>query len=203
MVESIGVYEALKKLFVTDKDGHITIDNTTITADADVTDRAARLLGVVDSLTKWGGTALTGRDITTDIKQLSDMEDVDKLVVIPKAAGKTTIRKASVAVNQTTTIYTVSAGKTFYLVSAFLAGYITAANIDRYGTLGVDTGGNGVFVNLLTVNLTALTGATNMPAVTATLSPSVPMPFSAGTVFNSTSSGPNCGVTTSIMGWEE
>ena len=41
-----GVYEALKKLFVTDKDGHIIVDDiAAITAAHDVSDRAARLLG--------------------------------------------------------------------------------------------------------------------------------------------------------------
>ncbi|MBA7612195.1 hypothetical protein ES703_19431 [subsurface metagenome] len=40
---------------------------------ADISDRAARLLGVVDSLTKWGGTALTGRDISLDLKALTDI----------------------------------------------------------------------------------------------------------------------------------
>ena len=36
----------------------------------DVTDRSARLLGTVDSLTKWGGTTLTGRDISSDLAKL-------------------------------------------------------------------------------------------------------------------------------------
>ncbi|GAI88105.1 unnamed protein product, partial [marine sediment metagenome] len=36
----------------------------------DISDRAARLLGVVDSLTKWGGTALTPRDISLDLAKL-------------------------------------------------------------------------------------------------------------------------------------
>lgn len=38
---------------------------------ADIMDRAARLLGVIDSLTKWGGTALTGRDISLDLANLN------------------------------------------------------------------------------------------------------------------------------------
>ncbi len=37
---------------------------------ADISDRAARLLGVVTSLTQWGGTALTGRDISLDLAKL-------------------------------------------------------------------------------------------------------------------------------------
>ena len=35
-----------------------------------ISNRSARLLGVVDSLTKWGGTALTGRDISSDLAKL-------------------------------------------------------------------------------------------------------------------------------------
>jgi len=36
----------------------------------DISDRAARLLGVIDSLTSWGGTPLTGRDISLDLANL-------------------------------------------------------------------------------------------------------------------------------------
>jgi len=50
MVGSKGVYEALKKLFVTDKDGHIAVDD----------------------LTKWGGTPLTGRDTSLDLANLDE-----------------------------------------------------------------------------------------------------------------------------------
>ena len=37
---------------------------------ADISDRSARLLGTIDSLSKWGGTALTGRDVSTDLAKL-------------------------------------------------------------------------------------------------------------------------------------
>ncbi len=47
---------------------------------SDLTDRAARLLGVVDSLTKWGGTALTPRDISLDLANIT------KLIPLAKAA---------------------------------------------------------------------------------------------------------------------
>jgi len=40
----------------------------------DVTDEASRLLGEVDNLKKWGGTALTGRDISLDFAKLTDIE---------------------------------------------------------------------------------------------------------------------------------
>ena len=37
---------------------------------ADITDRTTREIGIVDSLRKWGGTALTGRDISLDLARL-------------------------------------------------------------------------------------------------------------------------------------
>jgi hypothetical protein len=37
---------------------------------ADISDRVARELGVIDSLRKWGGTALTGRDVSLDLANL-------------------------------------------------------------------------------------------------------------------------------------
>jgi hypothetical protein len=40
----------------------------------DVTDEASRLLGEVDNLKKWGGTALTCRDISLDFAKLTDIE---------------------------------------------------------------------------------------------------------------------------------
>ncbi|GAJ00829.1 unnamed protein product, partial [marine sediment metagenome] len=46
----------------------------------DITDRAARLLGVIDSLTKWAGTTLTPRDISLDLANLT------KLIPLAKAA---------------------------------------------------------------------------------------------------------------------
>jgi hypothetical protein len=67
---SRGVYEALKKLFVTDKDGHITIDNVSVAVTADWpatfpdTDTEPR------NVKQWGGTALTGRNITSDLAKL-------------------------------------------------------------------------------------------------------------------------------------
>jgi hypothetical protein len=67
MVESIGVYEALKKLFVTDKDGHITIDNASVAVTADWPATFPDTATEPRNVKEWGGTALTGRDITADI----------------------------------------------------------------------------------------------------------------------------------------
>jgi len=36
----------------------------------DITDRIARELGIIDNLRKWGGTALSGRDISLDLAKL-------------------------------------------------------------------------------------------------------------------------------------
>jgi len=44
-------------------------------AAVDVSDRAARLLGVIQNLTQWGGTALTGRDISLDLAALTVLRD--------------------------------------------------------------------------------------------------------------------------------
>ena len=135
------VYEALKKLFVTDKDGHITVDDiAAITAALDVSDRAARLLGKIygdqgvltqratsldlyaalrysgaeidprsirvltsadvvtaDSLTKWGGTALTGRDISLDLAKLQPPSSIGTLADVTAAASATQLIAASTA----------------------------------------------------------------------------------------------------------
>lgn len=50
---------------------------------ADISDRAGRLLGVVQSLTQWGGTALTGRDISGDLQALID----DSITGLLKSIG--------------------------------------------------------------------------------------------------------------------
>ncbi len=57
---------------------------------ADISDRITRLLGVVH-LTQWGGTALTGRDISLDLAHLS------KLIPIAKAAIFNTVLPAAEA----------------------------------------------------------------------------------------------------------
>lgn len=143
---SRGVYEALKKLFVTDANAHVIVDSMpAITGSTDISDRAARLLGIVygnldklqqrttslellvqlcsagvqinpqtiraltsadivtvESLTKWGGTALTGRDISLDLRELSSDSEKGLLRSIGDTGaspstltGKTLIKTAS------------------------------------------------------------------------------------------------------------
>ena len=155
------------------------------------------------NIVKWGGTALTSRDITPDIKQLSDMEDADKLVVMPKAKGKTTIVSGAGVVNGVTTLYTVTAGKTFYLVYGSVFSTTLAAAVSGTGYIQVDTAGNGSFRNLALVSPRSLTGAVTMPSSSLSVTPSVPMPFAAATVFRVNSDAANLFVLATIMGWEE
>ena len=73
MSGTVGVYEALKKLFVTDKDGHITIDD----------------------LSKWGGTAQTGRDISSDLAYLQPPSSIGTLADVTAAASATQLTATS------------------------------------------------------------------------------------------------------------
>ena len=72
-VGAASIYESLKKLFVTDKDGHITIDD----------------------LTEWGGTALTGRDISGDLALLQPASAIGTLADVTAAAAATQLVVAS------------------------------------------------------------------------------------------------------------
>ena len=141
MVNSQGIYEALKKLFVTDKDGHIIVDSIGTWEAVDITDDWTRQLGLVDlsrvlgaalahtnpvivrisdgtsaylnpqtiraltstdvvtadSLTKWGGTALSGRDITGDLALLQPASAIGTLADVTAAASATQLIVASTA----------------------------------------------------------------------------------------------------------
>jgi hypothetical protein len=55
-IESLGVYEALKKLFVTDKDGHIIVDSFGAGLTVDISDDWTRQLGLVDLSRVLGAT---------------------------------------------------------------------------------------------------------------------------------------------------
>jgi hypothetical protein len=247
MVNSQGVYEALKKLFVTDKDGHIIVDSIGTWGAVDITDDWTRQLGLVDlsrvlgaalahtnpvivrisdgtsaylnpqtirtltsadvvtadSLSKWGGTTLTGRDITPDIKQLSDMEDVNKLMVIPAAKGKTTIYMGTATSNASATIKTVTAGKTFYLCHANLTVSGTAVYLNGSGFLEADTGGNASFAQLARYDIWTSTTATQGPVGSVPITPAVPVPFTAGTVFRVRSNQASVNASGTVIGWEE
>jgi hypothetical protein len=121
--------------------------------------------------------------------------------VLPKAKGKTTIIKSAERAGGagSSTIYTVTAGKTFYLVAANLCSPAAGSGKDF---LQADTGGDGVFRNLLNdyMLVSALITALVTPS---SLSLAVPMPFPAGTVFRVTTDSANTIAEGSIVGWEE
>ena len=114
--------------------------------------------------------------------------------------GVTTIHKAQLAIYEEDTIYTVTAGKTFYLVGAHLAGRSRTTR-NGYPTLEIDDGTNTS--NLITL-WTGYKGDLN-EEITAegNFCPSVPMPFPAGTTFTVKSRQGGIAVFGSIMGWEE
>ena len=169
------------------------------------------------NIVKWGGTALTGRDITTLLDHLNvnlDTRaseatliaslDTNKFRTLPIAKGKTTIRRnAAVTAGGTAVIYSVTAGKTFYLVSAWCSLTLQAANMTGVGGIDCDTGGDGIFGALALVSAWTATGAVNSGSPTLSITPCIPMPFTAGTLFRVLVSGPNLECDGGIMGWEE
>lgn len=181
----------------------------------DPVDRAARLLGIIygnlgqmdqvlvggrnlqtQDLRSVSGTAQTARDWSSDFKTLTDNTDTDKYRTIPMAKGKTSILKSGNATGVATTIiYTVTAGKVFYLVGCAHTSVGPAAGCAS--VLQVDTGGDAVFRNLLKLDSVATS------AVATSLTPSIPMPFVAGSVFRVTSNIAGLVADASIIGWEE
>jgi hypothetical protein len=127
----------------------------------------------------------------------------NEIGTISKAKGKTVIRAWNTATNGSTTIYTVTAAKTFYLVAAILASSITAANTSGAGYIQCDVGGNGSFVPLTLARLGCAAAALTYPNVSAPISPSIPIPFIAGTVFQVGSSAANLIADGVVVGWEE
>jgi hypothetical protein len=108
-------------------------------------------------------------------------------VVIPKAVGKTTIVAQNAITNGTVTVYTVPAGKTFYLVG---------------GNLGVQGSGSGsgeALVGGVALAVLSIVNSTTSNPITL----AVPMPFAAGTVFQVLSTSANVAATFSLFGWTE
>jgi hypothetical protein len=122
--------------------------------------------------------------------------------VLPKAKGKTPIVKGAVVGNNVATVYTVTAGKIFYLVSATLVGIASAVTSSGYASLDVDTSGDGTFRPLLKAAMYGVTGST-ISYCPLSLSPAVPLGFAAGTVFRVYSGSLNVEADGCIMGWEE
>jgi hypothetical protein len=155
-------------------------------------------LGV--DLYRIGGTALTARNWSPDFKTLTDNTDTDKYRVLPLAKGKTSILKSGQSSGvASTNLHTVTNGKTFYLVSASLNIILNAAGpIAGSGYLEVDTAGDGVFRRIL-----YLSCYNSAAAPAAATNPSIPMPFSAASVFRVRTDVANYYGDGCIMGWEE
>ena len=162
-------------------------------------------LQIIDDMDfkKWSGTPLTGRDISSDLQTLTDNSIANTYRVRPMAKGITTITAGNAATNTTTNIYTVTAGKTFYLTYAMLSQAWTAASIAlSSGYLLYQAGGAGG-------DLYLIWGAGSTSALIdrygqiVPLTPSVPMPFTAGTIFKVQSNAVNLTAVATIMGWEE
>jgi hypothetical protein len=152
-----------------------------------------------------GATAYDARQIralTTADGITATLADAENRV-LPKAKGKTTIRKNARAINVATTgLHTVSAGTVFYLVGGNLQSGFTGASTGASGYLEVDIAGAGVFTPLIRneIRTSALidAGLSSTPLVLA-----VPMPFAAGTVFQVRNDAANCISSSSVFGWEE
>jgi len=155
------------------------------------------------NIVKWGGTALTGRDISLDLKTFTDAMDTDKHRVLPLAKGKTIITVGQAAENGSTILRTVTAGKTFYLVAATLQTYIYVTTSNGTCYVENDVGGNGAFTQFMYSSV-GLVGSTDIGRMAMqSISPSIPMPFTAGTVIRVTSNAANTVGRATIMGWEE
>lgn len=135
----------------------------------------------------------------TDGTETVDVDEDNQLRTNPSAYGKTTIIR-QVARNSagTSTLYTVTAGKTFYLVAA-------ALNLKGAGDRAayMSAGARGTTTSFLTL-LVSETATYMVESHDSTnLSPSVPMPFPAGTAFEIWQSEATAEVSGCIMGWEE
>ena len=124
--------------------------------------------------------------------------------VVTGARGKTTIIKAGGANNSTNNFYTVTAGKTFYLVGGAVTANINAAALNGIWYVQADTGGDGVFRTLMYGNFfTSAAGGADRAHVTCPLTLAVPLPFTAGTVFRCVSNAVAVEVYPTVWGWEE
>ena len=118
-------------------------------------------------------------------------------------AGRTAIVESGTndGAATSTTLYTVTAGKTFYLVSATMNYFnrITAT-IPSWGALKVGSS------NILIVESCAIAGGDAIYVNQSnSLAPALPLPFPAGTVFYLAKSSASTQHRTSgsIFGWEE
>jgi len=110
-------------------------------------------------------------------------------------AGITTIYDAAFAIDTTAPLYTVTAGKTFYLIHAYIACYST---VDlQEGSLKTS------FPGTLLWWRSAITGTyKTSDAATIQITPPQPMPFPANTAFTLYSSHADMDVRGAIWGFE-
>ena len=124
--------------------------------------------------------------------------------VVTGARGKTTIIKAGGANNSTNNFYTVTAGKTFYLVGGVVTANINAAALNGIWYVQVDTGGDGTFRTFMYGDFfTSAAGGADRAHVTCPLTLAVPLPFPALTVFRCVSNAVAVEVYPTVWGWEE
>lgn len=143
------------------------------------------------------GTLTTDDVWVSSIYCQSDCLDSDSNnEVLPKAKNKTTIFKHNIATSTTANIYTVTAGKTFYLVSAWLHAK-GIGTID--GNAYLDTGG----ADRLLMLGAPYSAATDRITSSASLALTAPMPFAAGTIFRVGSDSAGCYGFAGVIGWEE
>jgi hypothetical protein len=161
--------------------GKLTTIDATLTA-IKATDGIKKIIDAVNV-----GTVTTLPAVT-----LADAENR----VLPKAQGKTTITQSNTAINATVTIYTVTAGKTFYLCGVILEGMLYAPSLNDNVYFLID--GN------IVINLGISTSILiDRAQAVAPFSLSVPLPFPAGTVFAVRSGIANLLASASMIGWEE
>jgi hypothetical protein len=195
--------------------GAWTVNVGNFPATYDVSDRVARVLGKITDGTNalapfpvdGDAFSLTARGVLILGKtggvgfnyRIPILDSGHQFVVTPKALNKTTIIQfANQAGVGSTNVYTVTAGKTFYLVAAVVYAIDTTALQVSSATLEVDTGGNGVFRIIAN---TVVTGASSSGFP---LSFGVPMPFAAASVFRvHVYSGAAGSFSASITGWED
>lgn len=163
--------------------------------------RQIRALTAADAVTASIAAAQTinvGTVTTLPAVTLADAENP----VCPKAKGKTTLSGAVYVTNGSSTLRTVTAGKTFYLTGGSLQNVINATSIGAQAFLEFDVGGNGVFQPLLHLfNYTSALVDRFTVAVPLVLN--VPLPLVAGSVLKVRSDNANMIAVGSYSGWEE
>jgi hypothetical protein len=131
-------------------------------------------------------------DVAVNLQLYADnsSEPSNSLVVVPKAKGKTTIDAVNISSGAAVTVYTVPAGKTFYLTQMTLmaSGSLTFSAVAT---------ANGVQKGII--------GAQQAATLTEDLTPNIPMPYPANATF--TVAMPAGGATgdawLSLSGWLE